>query len=269
MSANLHAILRDLALSFATQIIAALRSTSPGELLKPDARARTLDERVSRGAAAWGAQYGLSDAEVDLLRRVALGETRAEIARGRGTSVQTVATQATRLLRRTRDGSLERAANRLLRDLVDRSPRAVTSERRLPQTRRTPGAGGGPLQARIEQLRRLAGRSPNDSVRYAMGAIVKELKRDRETYGDSAVSVAAVAVGEDLPGLYRFASVAERWSAREVTKLLSGKALSWSHLVALSRVESRPARERFLRRAQREGWTLRELTAALAAKGLA
>ena len=102
-----------------------------------------------------------------------------------------------------------------------------------------------------------------------MGAIVKELKRDRETYGDSAVSVAAVAVGEDLPGLYRFASVAERWSAREVTKLLSGKALSWSHLVALSRVESRPARERFLRRAQREGWTLRELTAALAAKGLA
>ncbi|HTQ44921.1 MAG TPA: hypothetical protein VMI75_19310, partial [Polyangiaceae bacterium] len=95
-----------------------------------------------------------------------------------------------------------------------------------------------------------------------------ELKSHPETYGDGAVSVAAVTIGEDLPGLYRFASVAERWSARQVTSLLAGKGLSWSHLVALARVESRPVRERFLRRIRREGLTLRQLVAELEAAGL-
>jgi DNA-binding CsgD family transcriptional regulator len=264
--AHLRSTLRDLALSYANEIVAAVRSANLGELFEPDADdAQGLGERVSRGAAGWGAKYGLSDAEVDILRWAALGETHAEIARRRGTSVHTIKTQSVRLLRRTRDGSLESAANRLLRDLVGRSPRPVAT-----RPRPTGGVGGGgPLQSRIEQLRLLVAQPSDDSVRYAMGAIVRELKSHPETYGASAVSVAAVAIGEDLPGLYRFASVAEQWSAREVSTLLSGKALSWSHLVALARVESRPVRERFLRRVQRERLTLRELVAALGAAGLA
>jgi DNA-binding CsgD family transcriptional regulator len=258
--AKLHSTLRDLALSYAAEIVEAVRSTRLAEALEPPADAHPLGERVSRGAAAWGAKYGLSAADVDILRRAALGETQAEIARRRGTSVQRVKTQAVHLLRRTRDGSLERAANRLLRDLIDPSPRPRAT---APRTAGNGAAGGGPLQTRIEQLRRLTAQPPDDSARYAIGAIVKELKSHPETYGDSAVSMAAMAIGEDLPGLYRFASVAERWSAREVTRLLSGKVLSWSHLVALARVESRPVRERLLRRAQRERLTIRQLVAAL------
>lgn len=264
--ANLHATLRDLALSYATEILAAIRSASIGELCERDAGGQALRERVSLAAAEWAARYRLSEAEVDVLRRAALGETPPEIARRRGTSITTVGTQASRLLRRTKDESLERAANRLLRDLIDRGPRVAATE---PETAGVVDEGGGPLQARIQRLRRLAARPPTDSVRYAIGAIVKELKSDRATYGDGAVSVAAAAIGEDLPGLYRFASVAERWSAREVTSLLSGTGVSWSHLVALARIESRPVRERFLRRIQREKLTLKELAAALASANLA
>jgi len=185
MPANLHANLRDLALSYATEIIAAVRSASLRELFEPAASAR---------------------------------------------------------------------------DPMDRSPRAVASKRR---TAGFVERSGKPLQARIGQLRRLAALKPDDSVRYAMGAIVKELKSHPEIYGDSAVSMAAVAIGEDLPGLYRFASVAERWSAGEVRSLLSGGAISWSHLVALARVESRPLRQRFMRQVRREGLTLRELAAVV------
>jgi DNA-binding CsgD family transcriptional regulator len=262
--ANLRATIRDLALAYAAEIVAAATSASLWELFEPEADREALGERVSRAAAQWGAKYKLSAAEVDVLGRAALGETRAEIARRRGTSVQTVETQAARLLRRTRDESLEGAANRLLRDLIKRSPPAVATA----APGRAAETGGGPLQARIEQLRLLAARPPEDSVRYAMGAIVKELKSHPEMYGDSAVSAAAVAIGEDLPGLYRFASVAERWSAREVNTLLSGRAVSWSHLVALARVDSPAVRERFARRVQREGLSLRQLVAALEAAGL-
>jgi DNA-binding CsgD family transcriptional regulator len=260
---DLRSTLRDLALGFAAQIIAAARQASLAELFEADANGQTLAERVSRGAAAWGATYELSDAEVDVLRSAALGESRTEIARRRGTSVQTVATQAARLLRRTRDGSLERAANRLLREVVQPAPRAVTT------ARFEAGEGGGRLEARIDQLRRLAEQPPDDSVRYAIGAIIKELKSHPESYGESAVSAAAAAIGEDLAGLYRFASVAERWSGTEVRALLSDGTLSWSHLVALARIESRAVRERFLRRVQREGLSIRKLVKVLEAAGVA
>lgn len=137
------------------------------------------------------------------------------------------------------------------------------ADQRAGKRPKAPVAGTGELRARIEELGRLAARPASDATRYAMGAIVKELKRHPETYGDSAVSVAAAAVGEDAAGLYRFATVAERWSAREVKALLAFEAVTWSHLVALARVESRPVRERFLRRVRREGLPLKKLVAAL------
>jgi len=115
------------------------------------------------------------------------------------------------------------------------------------------------LETRIVQLRRLAALPASNSTRYAIGAIVKELKSQPESYGDNAVSTAAAAIGEDQAGLYRFASVAERWSAREVRVLLSGKRVSWSHLVALARVESPAMRASLLRRVRRERLLLKDL----------
>lgn len=261
---KLRDTLQDLALTFANQIVAAARTASLGELFDPDVSGHSVGDRVSGGAADWAAKYQLSEGEVDTLCRAALGETQAEIARRRGTSVQTIKAEAARLVRRTRDGSLESAANRLLRDVIDRSPPPVA-----PLPRGAAAEGGAELQARIEELRRLAAQPPDGIVRYAMGAIVKELKSHPEVYGGNAVSVAAAAVGEDTAGLYRFASVAERWSSREVKSLLSSHGVSWSHLVALARIESRPVRDRFLRRIQREKLGNRQLVAALEKEGLA
>jgi hypothetical protein len=121
------------------------------------------------------------------------------------------------------------------------------------------GAAGTKLQARIRRLRGLAAKRPTDSTRYAIGAIIKELKSEPETFGESAVSAAASAVGEDQATLYRFASVAERWTASQVKVLLSGNAISWSHLVALARIERSDVRERLLRRLRQKRLSLREL----------
>jgi DNA-binding CsgD family transcriptional regulator len=245
---DLRARLHDLALGFAGQIVASARSLSLRELLEPEAEAQgTLEERLSRTAAAWVATYKLSDAEVDVLCRAALGETQAEIARHRRTSAATVKTLKMRLLRRTRDASLEGAAKRLLRDVIQASPITVTSRASVAHDGRATS-----LETRIVQLRRLAAEPASDSTRYAIGAIVKDLKRHPDRYGDSAVSAAAAAIGEDQAGLYRFASVAERWTAHEVRVLLSGQWVSWSHLVALARVESPAVRANLLRRVRRE-----------------
>jgi hypothetical protein len=111
----------------------------------------------------------------------------------------------------------------------------------------------------MERLRRLAANRPTPSTRYAIGAVIKELKGDPQSFGESAVSAAASALGEDLATLYRFASVAERWTSSQVKVLLSGKAVSWSHLVALARVEQSDVRERLLRRLRQKRLSLREL----------
>lgn len=155
-----------------------------------------------------------------------------------------------------------------MRELFEPEPaeQGVARRRRGGKRPKAPVAGTGELKARIQELRGLAAQPASDATRYAMGAIVKELKRHPETYGDNAVSVAAAAAGEDAAGLYRFATVAERWSAREVSALLAFETVTWSHLVALARVESRPVRERFLRRIRRERLPLKKLVAALEAE---
>jgi hypothetical protein len=143
--------------------------------------------------------------------------------------------------------------------------RAALREGLEPLPRGASGGGSGAsaaatkLEARIERLRRLAANRPTDSTRYAIGAIIKELKSHPETFGESAVSAAASAVGEDQATLYRFASVAERWTSSQVKVLLSGEAVSWSHLVALARVERSDVRERLIRRLRHKRLSLREL----------
>jgi DNA-binding CsgD family transcriptional regulator len=75
-------------------------------------------ERLARTRAH---ACGLTNAESDLLRRSALGESRSEIADARGTSEHTIKTQIARLLHKTGDGSLHEAVERLLREVAHAS----------------------------------------------------------------------------------------------------------------------------------------------------
>ena len=122
------------------------------------------------------------------------------------------------------------------------------------------------LEKRIAELRELLARRPDARTRYAIGATVAEIKSRPGQYGAGAVAVVAVALGEDVPSLYRHATVAERWSAKEVEELLDrrgrdGKGLSWSHLVALGTVSGAAARAGLVERTLAEGLSVRELSA--------
>ena len=128
--------------------------------------------------------------------------------------------------------------------------------------RAEPSRTAATLEEHIEQLCRLDEQPRSDAIRYAMGAIVHELKTHPGRYGSDAVPVAASAMREDAPGLYRFSHVAERWTADEVAELLrprDGRRLQWSHLVAVAPIASRAVRRRFIRRAMREGLSIRQL----------
>lgn len=130
-----------------------------------------------------------------------------------------------------------------------------------------------PVAEQIARLRSLLARRPVDvRTRCEIGAVVAELKSRPERYGVNAVATVASAVGEDVPSLYRHARVVERWGARELEVLIArrstaGRALSWSHLVALSAVERPDRRAAWTERALREDLTLRQFEAALERDG--
>lgn len=106
-------------------------------------------------------------------------------------------------------------------------------------------------------------RSHDPLERYAAGEIIAAVKRDAATYGDDAVASLARSVGEDVASLYRFASVVERFSRAEVKRLLAG-GLTWSHLVALTRVHDAKKRKAWATRAMRTRVSVRALEAQLA-----
>jgi DNA-binding NarL/FixJ family response regulator len=78
----------------------------------------SLESHVSRALRQWTDRYGLSEAEADVLRRSALGESQSVIATARGVSRETIKTQVATLLGKTGDESLQTAAGRLLRDVA-------------------------------------------------------------------------------------------------------------------------------------------------------
>jgi hypothetical protein len=214
-------------------------------------RRGSVSTAVGRAVRVWAERYSLSEAEADVLRRAALGDD-TTIARVR---------RATTFLRRTHDRSFFGAVTRLLREALaaavkgTRGPAARSRETRPPT-----------LESCIERLREIAEQPRSDATRYAMGAVVNELRAHPERYGRNAVSTAASAIGEDVPGLYRFATVAERWSADEAMALLKprrGRRLLWSHLVAVAPVASAAARRRLLRRALREQLSVRQFAGVL------
>ncbi|HEY8040896.1 MAG TPA: DUF1016 N-terminal domain-containing protein [Polyangiaceae bacterium] len=113
-------------------------------------------------------------------------------------------------------------------------------------------------------------RSGDIRSRFALGEAIAEIKRAPSTYGERAVARLAAELGEDLPSLYRYATVAERWSAAQLEELLGrtgadGRTLSWSHLVLLAGVESPCERDRYADRALAESLSVRELASAIEA----
>jgi len=154
---------------------------------------------------------------------------------------------------------IEVARHAPLVDVVEESRPSGALDR---PRRAEPSRATDTLESHIEQLCSLAEQPRSDATRYAMGAITLELKTHPGRYGRDAVTAAATAMREDAPGLYRFSYVAERWTADEVAQFLrprDGRRLQWSHLVAVARIASRSVRRRFIRRAMREGLSIREL----------
>ncbi len=126
-----------------------------------------------------------------------------------------------------------------------------------------------PLAERRERLRELLGRPADERTRYEIGAIVAEIKSDPAVYGSGAVSVVAAAVGEDVASLYRYATVAECWSAEQFEGLLlrgreRGTRLSWSHLVLIASLPSPAGRARWTERTLAERLSVRQLALLLA-----
>lgn len=125
------------------------------------------------------------------------------------------------------------------------------------------------LREKVAALRELLEGKPSDArTRYRIGAIVAELKADTERYGERAVALAAAALGQDEASLYRHARVAERWTFSEFEELLSrtrrdGRSPSWSHMVQLSSVTSKPLLRSIFQRMLDENMTVRQLDEAL------
>jgi DNA-binding NarL/FixJ family response regulator len=82
------------------------------------ANATSVASRIEPAFRSWVARYELSEAEADVLWQSALGAGKAAIASARHTSELTVKKQVMTLLRRTGDGSLHAAVERLLRELT-------------------------------------------------------------------------------------------------------------------------------------------------------
>ena len=92
-------------------------------VVKPVARAR-IERFLTRackpsgardGFAAIVAQYGLSGADVDILRRAAAGQDRGSIAKARGSSILTVKKQIATMLAKTGSASFQALVVRCLR----------------------------------------------------------------------------------------------------------------------------------------------------------
>jgi hypothetical protein len=82
------------------------------------------------------------------------------------------------------------------------------------------------------------------------------------SYGSEGVPALARACGLAEGTVYRFAQVAATWSVGEFEDLIVGRtapALTWSHLLELSRVRSRVQRARLTKEARQRGWSTREV----------
>jgi hypothetical protein len=123
------------------------------------------------------------------------------------------------------------------------------------------------LVAECAAIRALLAQAVRDEVtiRHEIGTRVRNAKLKTGIYGDHAVEWLANELGLARGTLYRYAMVAENWSVEDV-KALSlrvnrlGEPLTWSHLVALTRVAGPTSRRELADQCLAAAWTVRELT---------
>jgi hypothetical protein len=106
--------------------------------------------------------------------------------------------------------------------------------------------------------------------RYQVAAVIREIYDDvadngGAVYGAKAVEAIKKAFGWDEGIIYQALHVADTFTLEKIQtiaqmRLPGGRPLSYSHVVALSRVEDERHREKLLKQVLREGWTARKLT---------
>jgi len=109
------------------------------------------------------------------------------------------------------------------------------------------------LRERYEELQTLLAEATGKDVRarYRIGRLIADVKGSEQRYGARAVKNLAAALGRDEATLYRFALVAEAWTASELDVLLArktphGEPLSFSHLVELAQMANKTERTEML-----------------------
>ncbi|WP_394832168.1 hypothetical protein LVJ94_37195 [Pendulispora rubella] len=130
------------------------------------------------------------------------------------------------------------------------------------------------LRERYEELQTLLAEATGKDVRarYRIGRLIADVKGSEQRYGARAVKNLAAALGRDEATLYRFALVAEAWTASELETLLArktphGEPLSFSHLVELAQMSNKSERTEMLEYALAYGVSVRELIDAIADTG--
>ncbi|MFY0568964.1 hypothetical protein ACN28E_34795 [Archangium lansingense] len=116
----------------------------------------------------------------------------------------------------------------------------------------------------LEKLRELVAQSDaqDADAQYRIGCVVRDVKGSSDKYGKSNVKRLAQELGRDERSLYDRAHVAEMWSPEEFRGLLARKSdkglpLSFYHLVALSAVEDRQAREQLIAEVLKESYSVK------------
>lgn len=128
------------------------------------------------------------------------------------------------------------------------------------------------LKKRCAEIQACFARAAKDDVeaRHAIGRLLVDTRTNQHMYGRHAVLDLSVALRRPVSTLYRYAAVAERWSADEMRALLerldaSGAPLSWSHWVELAQVQSSAELERLMAHALVERLSVRQLAALVRA----
>lgn len=109
-------------------------------------------------------------------------------------------------------------------------------------------------------------------ARYDLGQTVIEMMADDEIRQDHPDAVEELADLASVPRklIYDCKNVAETWTRDEVQGLISqgegSRRLLWSHLTALKTVESAKRRDKLAQKVMKEGWSVSDLLAQIAAR---
>ena len=102
-------------------------------------------------------------------------------------------------------------------------------------------------------------------TRHRVGVALLAIKQRRDTYGTQAVERVAEELGVGTRLLYQHITVAEHWTEVEIRVQVDktnrfGQPLSWSHLLALTRIDDANARIALVDDCLGNAWSVHELT---------